>query len=233
MAKPKAPKKEKVVLSELTPQDIQDILKDVADCKSKKLSGYKVSLIDCKKSNINSKAGSLAYINSVSSPVRVEAYGIVDLGTLQFISAFKPGKRYAQDQVKFSFNLNSVVSITKNEEYEAKRLEAVNEISNRLAGYCKLSAAKIETLINSNATLDYKAGLEAGFFDKNVKPEKNTSAPKSVVSDTGKPGILVGDKSNAPTSETETSKETISATQKAEEVPGLENIEVVEEKPSK
>jgi hypothetical protein len=195
------------------------------------LSSYKVSIVDCKNSTINSRAGSFAYINSVSSPIRVEAYGTVDLGTLQFISAFKPGKRYAQEQVKFSFNLNSVISITKNDEYEAKRLEAVNEISNRLAGYCKLPAAKIAELINSNATLDYNAGLEAGFFDKNVKEvkiNKNTSAPESGKNNAGKPGILVGDKSTVPTSETDSSKESTSAGEKAEEVPGLDNIEVVE-----
>lgn len=232
MARPKAPKMERLFLGEITSQDIQNALKDAADCKSRKLSGSKVVIIDSKKSNVMSKSGAFDYISNAPATFRCELYGNVDLGALLLASAIKSGKRYAHDNVKFNFNLNSSVSITRNDDYEANRIEAVKEYSSRLTRNCKLSAAKIAELINSNATLDYKAGLEAGFFDKNVKPVKNTSAPKTVDGNTGKTGILVGDNSTVPTSETKASKEAISATTKAEEIPGLDNIEVEEEKPA-
>jgi len=231
MAKNRLPKKEELVENELTSKNFQNIISGLSERKSKKLSGFKTIFIDCKTSRTSAKMGSMDFINNASSTSSAEAYGIMDLGSTLLLSSFKQGKRFAHDNVKFNFNLNSAVSITRNDDYEAKRLEAVNEFSNRLAGYSKLPAVKIDALINSNATLDYKAGLEAGFFDKNVKPVDKTSTPKSVEGNTGKTGILVGDKSTVPTSETEASKEAISATTKAEEIPGIDNIEVVEEKP--
>ncbi len=233
MARSKPPKMERLFLGEITSQDIQNALKDAADCKSRKLSGSKVVIIDSKKSNVMSKSGAFDYISNAPATFRCELYGYMDLGALLLSSAIKSGNRYAHDNVKFNFNLNSSVSITRNDDYEANRIVAIKEYSSRLTRNCKLSAAKIAELINSNATLDYKAGLEAGFFDKNVKPVDKTSTPKTVEGNTGKTGILVGDKSTVPPMKTEPSKETISATTKGEEIPGYDNIKVVEEKPTK
>ncbi len=232
MFKGKLPKRDELIKDELVNKNIDNVLAGLSERRSKKLSSFKVVLIDSKRSNVASKIGSMDFINKNSSTSSAEAYGNIDLGSTLLLSSFKQGKRFAHDNVKFNFNLNSAVSITRNDDYETKRLESVKELSNRLAGYCKLSAAKIEALINSNATLDYKAGLEAGLFDKNVTPVKKTSAPKTVEGNSGKTGILVGDKSTVPTSETEASKEAISATKKAEEIPGFDNIEVVKEKPA-
>lgn len=232
MAKNKLPKKDELIKDEMGNKNLENILLGISDRRSNKLSSFKVVFIDPKRSNITSRIGSLDFINRYSSTSSAEAFGSLDLGSTLLLSSFKPGKRFAHDDVKFNFNLNSAVSITKNDDYEAKRLEAVNDISKKLAGYSKLPAAKIAELINSNATLDYKAGLAAGFFDKNVKPVDKTSTPKTVEGNTGKTGILVGDKSTVPTSETEASKEATSATTKAVEVPGLDNIEVEEEKPA-
>lgn len=241
MGKNKPPKKDDLMKDVIDNKNIENVLTGISERTNNRISRYKTILIDIKRSNVYSKIGSLDFINRYSSTSSAEAFGSIDLGSTLLLSSFKPGKRFAHDNVKFNFNLSSAVSITRNDDYEANRLQAIKEISNKLAGYCKLPASKIEDLIKSNATLDYKAGLAAGFFDKNVTPvklEKNTSNSKTEVNNTDKTGILADNKSTVPptktesTNESESSKESTSATEKAEEVEGIDNIEVLEDKPA-